>query len=115
MEIRNIKIGGHEVNVIFTGSHYYFHNEFFGLIAVAERDYATTEITDINKTTFRITTGNAYCDGGSLSSSVVRTAAREHIQMQEARYLDADITYTYDEKRLETCQLRAEMVENKAV
>ena len=38
MEIYKIKRKGYEVNVIFTGKQYIFHNSYFGILAVATRN-----------------------------------------------------------------------------
>ena len=46
MEIYKIKRNGCEVNVIFTGKQYIFHNSYFGILAVATRKadtYSTSE------------------------------------------------------------------------
>lgn len=44
MEINVTKIAGCEVSVLFTGSHYYFFSQYFGVIGIAERKDIMTMI-----------------------------------------------------------------------
>lgn len=37
MEITTIKARAYQINVVYTGSHYFFHSPFAGVVAVAER------------------------------------------------------------------------------
>lgn len=90
MEISKTKFRGSEVSVIFNGSHYYFINSYYGILAIAERDYKRDEGS---KTHFTITTGNHYTTGGSLNPSAVEANVKRFINKSEQKYIAKTITY----------------------
>ena len=85
MEITTIKARAYQINVIFTGSHYFFHSPFAGVVAVAERKgYATDEERD----TFILRAGNRHLVGGSLAGSVMFSVAEKFIRKNENKYIE---------------------------
>lgn len=87
MEISKIKIAGHPVDVLFTGSQYIFNSSFFGVICVANR-------TSYDSPEFEIMAGNSHCLGGSLTDSAVFNAAKKFIMKSENRYITQDVKFT---------------------
>lgn len=85
MEISVIKARAYSINVIFTGSHYFFHSPFAGVVAVAERKgYKTDEERD----TFILKAGNRHLVGGSLGGSVMFSVAEKFIKKNENKYVE---------------------------
>ena len=85
MEITTIKARAYQINVIFTGRHYFFHSPFAGVVAVAERKgYATDEDRD----TFVLKAGNRHLVGGSLGGSVMFSVAEKFIRKNENKYVE---------------------------
>lgn len=85
MTISTIKARAYEINVIFTGSHYYFHSSFAGVVAVAERKgYKTDEERD----TFILMAGNRHLVGGSLGGSTMFSVAEKFIRKNENKYVE---------------------------
>ena len=84
------KIAGNETNVIFTGTHYYFITQFYGLIAVAER---VEELKD-GKTAFEVKTGNKHCEGGRLTDKVVFAAVKKFILKSENEYIPVAVDFS---------------------
>lgn len=90
MEITTIKARAYQINVIFTGSHYFFHSPFAGVVAVAERKgYATDEDRD----TFVLKAGNRHLVGGSLGGSVMFSVAEKFIRKNENRYVEHVVNF----------------------
>lgn len=87
MEISKIKIAGHPVDVLFTGSQYIFNSGFFGVVCVANR-------TSYDNPEFEIMAGNSQCVGGSLSESAVFVAAKKFITRSENQYIKQSVKYT---------------------
>ena len=84
MEFYKTTLRGSEVNVIFTGSHYFFHNSYYGVIAIAERDYDETDCSgERAKTFFTLSIGNSHCQGGSFSNGAVECFVRRFIRKAE--------------------------------
>lgn len=90
MEITTIKARAYQINVIFTGSHYFFHSPFAGVVAVAERKgYATGEDRD----TFILKAGNRHLVGGSLGGSVMFSVAEKFIRKNENKYVEHVVNF----------------------
>lgn len=90
MTISTINSRSYEINVIFTGSHYYFHSAFAGIVAVAARKgYATDEERD----TFILRAGNRHLCGGSLGGSVIFSVAERFIRKNENKYVDHVVSF----------------------
>ncbi len=90
MEFTKIKRHGCEVNVIFTGEQYIFQNDFYGLLAVADRKgYGTDEETN----TFTVHYGSESTLGGSFAGDCCLTIAKQFIVQTENRYIKRDITF----------------------
>ena len=85
MEIKQTKISGCVVNVIFTGSNYFFMNDFYGCLAIAERDYESDHERGVCR--FDLFVGNEHTTGGRLGDSVVESAAVRYIKREENKYI----------------------------
>ena len=59
METGNIKINGEAITVIFTGSKYYFHSNYWGVVGIAMRE---SELSDTKHKKFSLIAGykNVY-------------------------------------------------------
>ncbi len=90
MEITKITRNSCEVNVIFTGAQYIFHNAFYGILAVAER-----KEFDIDKahTGFTLYYGNNNTLGGRFGGKYCLSMAKSFINKSENRYVKTDVTY----------------------
>lgn len=84
------RIAKNETIVIFTGTHYYFVTQFYGIVAVAER----IEELKNGKTAFDVKTGNKYCEGGSLTDNVVFTAVKKFILKSENEYIPVTVDFS---------------------
>lgn len=85
MEVSTFTTRGYQINVIFTGSHYFFHSPYAGVIAIAERKgYAT----DKERDTFILKAGNSHLVGGSLGGSVMFGVAERFIRRNENKYVE---------------------------
>ena len=95
MEFYKTTFQGTEITVIFNGSHYYFHSSYYGVVAIAGRDYDRTEFgwDKPHKTHFVVSVGNLRCQGGCLSDSVVATLAKRFVSKAETRHGMEDVTY----------------------
>lgn len=89
MEIYKIKRNECEVNVIFTGKQYIFHNSYFGILAVATRKGYEDE--DMN--TFTLEYGNDNTTGGSFGDDYCATMAKRVINKLESIYSEREIHY----------------------
>lgn len=108
MEIYKTTFRGYEVSVIFNGSHYYFLNSYFGLLAIAERDYKR----DAGSTThFTITTGNHYTQGSRLCPSVVATLAKNFVNKTDQKHISKTITFDYADADLANGSLSIEYIQ----
>lgn len=90
MIVSKIKIAGCEVNVIFTGAQYIFHNAYFGLLAVAERVDGCTED---GVARFVLSVENYGTRGSSLNTNTIIPAAKRHITRNENKYIPTDVEY----------------------
>lgn len=99
MEITKIKRNGCEVNVIFTGAQYIFHNAFYGILAVGERKgYSTDEETNH----FTIYFGNHHTLGGSFGGNRCLTMAESFIKKNESKYVQVKTTFEAVKEDLNT-------------
>lgn len=89
MEITKIKRNGCEVNVIFTGEQYIFHNAYYGILAVGQRKGYKKEDTNH----FTIYYGNHQTLGGSFGGKYCLTMAKSFIKKNESRYVQVDTTF----------------------
>ena len=97
MRVFTTKFRGSEVNVIFNGSHYYFLNSYYGILAIAERDYNKTTCSNGEcKTSFAVTTGNHHTVGGSLGGSVVAALVKKFIRKAEQVYCSVEVDFAED-------------------
>lgn len=93
MIVSKIKIKGHEVNVIFTGMQYIFHNAYFDLLAVAERVDSRAEETGGQVARFVLSVENYRTLGGSLNINTIIPAAKRYITKNENKYLYTVVEY----------------------
>lgn len=91
MEIYTTKLQGSTVNVIFTGSHYYFYNSFFGIFGVATR---VSRPGDLEAKKFKLLVGNEHTSGSSFSNSSIERCMKSVIGKQENMYVKCNIEYT---------------------
>lgn len=106
MEIYKTTFRGSEVSVIFTGSHYYFHNSYYGVIAVAERDYGKDSGSASH---FTLSVGNRHTLGGSLSGAV-ESLVKRFITKSEQKYITKKVTYNTEEIDLADGKLSCEFI-----
>lgn len=90
MIVSKITIAGHEVNVIFTGVQYIFHNAYFGLLAVAERIDSRTED---GVARFVLGVENYKTKGSSLNINTIIPAAKRYITKNENKYIHTVVEY----------------------
>lgn len=90
MIVSKITIAGHEVNVIFTGVQYIFHNAYFGLLAVAERVDSRTED---GVARFVLGVENYKTKDGSLNINTIIPAAKRYITKNENKYIHTVVEY----------------------
>lgn len=91
MEILTTKLQGATVNVIFTGSHYYFYNSFFGIFGVATR---VSRPGDLGNKKFKLLVGNEHTSGSSFCSSAIEILMKRVINKAENQYVKCHIEYT---------------------
>lgn len=92
MEIYTTKLQGATVNVIFTGSHYYFYNSFFGIFGVATRISEAGELKDKR---FNLLVGNEHTIGSSsFCNSSIERCMKSVINKAENTYVKCNIEYT---------------------
>lgn len=110
MEITKTSFRGCEVSVIFTGSHYYFHSSYYGLLAVAVRDYDREVSMDYQTGTgaasfFTLITGNHNTIGGCLGGSVVASLCERYIRKLEQRYITKSVSFGHSSQDLTNTSL----------
>lgn len=105
MTISTINSRGYEINVIFTGSHYYFISSYCGIVAVATRKgYETDE----ERETFILRAGNRHLIGGSLGGSVMFSVAERFIRKNENKYIEHNTTFNRVDFDGADCRLNIE-------
>lgn len=85
MEFNNIKINGSETTVIFNGARYFFYDNFFGLVCVAERDAE-------NENLFHISAGNDHTIGATYQCGII-PAAKRFITKSENKWISKKVTF----------------------
>lgn len=89
MEIYKIKRNNCEVNVIFTGAQYIFHNSFYGLLAVADRKGYSDDV----RNHFIVRYGNENTIGGSFAGDYCLSMAKSFIKRNESLYVNVKTTF----------------------
>ncbi|MBQ1570164.1 MAG: hypothetical protein IIZ78_03480, partial [Clostridiales bacterium] len=105
MEFTRTKIKGHEVTVIFTGSKYFFHSHYYGLLAIAER---TAQDTDAGTAAFTIRIGNSHTIGGFMGADDILPSIKRFITRCENQFISKRITYTRVDEDLNKIYLTIE-------
>ena len=85
MEFNNIKINGSETTVIFNGARYFFYDNFFGLVCMAERDAE-------NENLFHISAGNDHTIGSRFHSAIM-PAVKRFITRSENKYISKKVSF----------------------
>lgn len=93
MIVSKIKVAGYEVNVIFTGMQYIFHDVYFGLLAVAERVDSREEETGVQVSRFVLGVENYRTRGCSLNINTIISAAKRYITKNENKYIHTVVEY----------------------
>ena len=88
-----IKLQGHPCTLIFTGSHYYLHSSFFGLLGRATRHYNRERETDYKEALFTLEIGNSRCSGGTLSKGTIEAGFKRAINKEENTYVEKTVEY----------------------
>ena len=91
--VSKITVAGHEVNVIFTGMQYIFHDAYFGILAVAERVDSREEETGGQVARFILSVENYRTRGCSLDMNTIIPAAKRYITKNENKYIHTIVEY----------------------
>lgn len=97
MEITKLNRNNCEVNVIFTGEQYIFHNAFYGILAVGQRKGYKKEDTDH----FTIYYGNHQTEGGSFAGTYCLKMAKSFIKKNESKYVKVNTIFEEVEEDLD--------------
>jgi hypothetical protein len=89
MEITKLNRNNCEVNVIFTGEQYIFHNAFYGILAVGQRKGHKKEDTNH----FTIYYGNHQTEGGSFAGTYCLKMAKSFIKKNESKYVKVNTIF----------------------
>lgn len=89
MEIYKITRNSCEVNVIFTGAQYIFHNGYYGLLAVADRK----GYSDDERNHFIVRYGDSNTLGGSFGGDYCLSMAKAFIKKNESKYIEVQTTF----------------------
>ena len=89
MLVETLKWRNSKVLAIFTGKQYIFTNEYYGILAVANRKGFCKD----EEKSFTLEYGNKHTLGGSLGGSVVCSLAKSFIKKFENKYVARDITF----------------------
>ena len=95
--------GGAEVHCLVTGDEYVFYNNFWGILAVADRD-------EMNEKAFTVRYGNENLNGCSLGGDVCALLSERFIKKNESRYISREISF---ERKRE--DLRKWYIESKSL
>lgn len=98
MEITTMKWRGAEVHCLFTGNQYVFHNNYWGIFAVADRD-------EKNDKVFTVRYGNERLTGCSLGGDVCALLAERFIRKNESRYISREISFERKREDLRKCYI----------
>lgn len=74
------------MHCLFTGYQYVFYNNYWGILAIADRD-------DANKKGFTVRYGNEKLNGCSLGGDVCALLAERFIRKDERRYISMEISF----------------------
>ena len=85
METGNIKINGATITVIFTGSKYYFHSNYWGIVGIATRE---SDISDCKHKKFGLIAGNK-----NIYRDKYVTAMKRYITKAENKFVACDVEY----------------------
>lgn len=91
------------MHCLFTGVQYVFHNNSWGVLAVADRD-------ETNEKAFTVRYGNENLNGCSLGGDVCALLAERFIRKNESRYISREVLF---ERKSE--DLRKWYVDSKAL
>lgn len=83
MEVYKKKLWRGDLDIIFTGTHYYFNHSFYGLIAVAERN---TDCYEYGYSRFELYVHKEFADE-------VAEIAKKYISEIDQKYDDETIDY----------------------
>lgn len=72
------------MHCLFTGDQYIFQNNFWGILAVADR---------VNEKLFTVWYGNEELSGCSLGGEVCALLAERFIRKNESRYISCDTSF----------------------
>ena len=89
MEINKTKLRGYDATLLYTGSRYILHSNYFGVLAIAERGY----LNDSANYIFHLYVGNRNTLGGSLTDSVIESSFKRLINSSERRWHCKEIEY----------------------
>lgn len=99
--INTISRRGVKMQVIFTGAQYIFINDFYGVLAVANRTKWDTDF----ETSFEIATENYHTVGGRLGGGVMDKIAAAYIRKAEQLYITKEVEFTYTRNAWQTFDL----------
>ena len=102
-------IRGHQCTLIFTGSHYYLHSSYFGLLGRATRDYAKDGRQPDGSWIgyFALEVGNQSCN---WPNSVIASYFKRLIKREENRYVDKKVTFEVKDLDCVNKTLKIEMI-----
>ena len=89
MLVETLKWRDSKVLAIFTGKQYIFTNEYYGILAVANRKGFCKD----EEKSFTLEYGNKNTLGGSLADSVICSLVKSFIKKFENKYVARDITF----------------------
>lgn len=96
MQTAIIKSQGCEVQVTFIGTHYFFVNGFFGILAVAERT-----VFEVEETAFKVMVENQSTLGSHFTPDAIATMVKRYINKEERKYIsDRKITYDVEQENV---------------
>lgn len=101
-----ITIKREKTTVIFSGSVYYFHSNYFGLLAVAARDFEDENM-------FHISVGNHYTIGGSVTADSVFEAVKKYVKKSENIHILKTITFNRKDTDLANYNLSINLLKNQ--
>lgn len=85
METRQIKINGDAITVIFTGSKYYFHSNYWEIVGIATRE---GELSDTKHKKFSLITGNK-----NIYRDKYVTAMKRYITKAENKFVACNVEF----------------------
>ena len=106
MEITKIKIAGCEAYMIFTGSHYIFLSDWYGVFGLATRKGDNE--ADVH--TFIIKAGTELTQSGSVNRSSIITAMKRRISKSEDLRMPWTTSFE-DSGEICNCQIEFQLIE----